>query len=256
MEPIISTKDLMRTFGGVTALNLVSLDIYDKQLRSIIGPNGAGKTTLINVITGKLGASGGEVFYRGQPITNYSVHKRVRMGICRTFQINSIFMGLTVYENIRIATQLHLGGSGRVFARRTSLKKVNQEAESIVDRLNLNEVAYQSVENLAYGDQRLVEVGIALACDPKVLLLDEPTAGMSPKETRHIARLIQELAKEVAVVLVEHDVELVMTISDRLTVLHQGGIIAEGPPQEISNNCDVKDAYLGSTKWAPLLETD
>ena len=256
MDPILTTKDLTRNFGGLTALNLVSLDIFDKQLRSIIGPNGAGKTTLINVMTGSLAASAGKVIYCGKDITASSVHQRVKTGICRTFQINSIFNGLTVYENIRVSKQLNLGGSARIFSPVGGLKAINQETDAIVERLGLNEVAGQVVSNLAYGDQRLVEVGIALASNPKVLLLDEPTAGMSPKETRQIARLIRALSKEVAVVLVEHDVELVMTISDRLSVLHQGGIIAEGTPQEISSNQDVKDAYLGSTKWAPLMDTD
>ncbi len=253
MAPILSTRDLSRHFGGVAALNLVSLDIEDKQVRSIIGPNGAGKTTLINVITGRLEASGGKVIYQGQDITHKPVHERVRLGLCRTFQITSIFMGLTVFENVRIARQAHLGGSLKVFTPRHGLKRVNEDTERIIERVGLTDVAHQTASSLAHGDQRVLEVALALAGDPKVILLDEPAAGMSPAETEEISRLIRDLADEMAVVLVEHDMEVVMSISDTITVLHQGGVIAEGKPEEISQNQEVKDAYLGSEKWAPLM---
>ncbi len=253
MAPILSTRELSRHFGGVAALNLVTLDIEDKQVRSIIGPNGAGKTTLINVITGRLEASAGQVIYQGRDITRKPVHERVRLGLCRTFQITSIFMGLTVFENVRIARQAHLGGSLKVFTPRHGLKRVNQDTERILERVGLTDVAYQTASNLAHGDQRVLEVALALAGDPKVILLDEPAAGMSPTETDEISRLIRDLASEMAVVLVEHDMEVVMSISDTITVLHQGGVIAEGDPEEISQNQEVKDAYLGSEKWAPLV---
>ena len=254
MDIILRTVDLMRHFGGVAALNLVNLEIADKQVRSIIGPNGAGKTTLINVITGRLEASGGRVLYQDQDITSRPVHERVKLGICRTFQITSIFMGLTVYENVRIAKQAQAGGSLRVFSSRHGLKAVNRATSAIIERVGLGEVAHMPAKNLAHGDQRVLEVAIALACEPKVILLDEPAAGMSPTETDQVSRLIRSLAEEMAVVLVEHDMEVVMSISDRVTVLHQGGIIADGSPQEISENEEVKKAYLGSEKWAPLME--
>ncbi len=252
MAPILSTKELMRHFGGLAAVNLVSIEIEDRQVHSIIGPNGAGKTTLINVITGRLPASGGQVFFEGKDITNKPVHERVKLGLCRTFQITSIFMGLTAFENVRIARQAHAGGSLRVFTPRLGLKQVNREAEEILERVGLAPVAHKPANVLAHGEQRVLEVAIALAGRPKVILMDEPAAGMSPTETDQIAELIRDLAREMAVVLVEHDMEVVMTISDRITVLHQGGVIAEGKPKEISENKMVRDAYLGSEEWAPL----
>jgi len=251
---ILSTRDLSRYFGGVAALNLVTLDIMDKQVHSIIGPNGAGKTTLINVITGQLEASGGKVFYQDKDITKRPVHDRVKMGLCRTFQITSIFMGLSVRENIRIAKQAQAGGSLRVFSRRDSLQEVSKATEEIISRVGLEDVADQPAKNLAHGDQRVLEVAIALAGNPKLVLLDEPAAGMSPTETDQVSELIKSLGREMAVVLVEHDMEVVMTISDRVTVLHQGGIIADGSTQEISENEEVKRAYLGTENWAPLIE--
>ncbi|MBU2613852.1 ABC transporter ATP-binding protein, partial [Patescibacteria group bacterium] len=252
---ILSTHDLSRHFGGVAALNLVSMDITDKKVHSIIGPNGAGKTTLINVITGLLEASGGKVVYQDKDITTRPIHDRVRMGLCRTFQITSIFMGLSVRENIRIAKQAQAGGSLRVFSRRENLKEVGQATEAIIRRVGLEDVADVPANCLAHGDQRVLEVAIALAGNPKLVLLDEPAAGMSPTETDQVSELIKSLGREMAVVLVEHDMEVVMTISDRVTVLHQGGIIADGSPEEISGNEQVKRAYLGTEEnWAPLID--
>ena len=255
MDTILSTHDLSRHFGGVAALNLVSLDLNDKQVHSIIGPNGAGKTTLINVITGLLEASGGKVVYHGNDITNRPVHDRVKLGLCRTFQITSIFMGLSVHENIRIAKQAQAGGSLRVFSKRQSLKDVNEATEKIIERVGLEDVVDVPANCLAHGDQRVLEVAIALASNPKMVLLDEPAAGMSPTETDQVSELIKSLGQEMAVVLVEHDMEVVMSISDRVTVLHQGGIIADGTPEEISEDEQVKRAYLGTEDtWAPLID--
>jgi len=245
MGTILRTQDLCRSFGGVLATNYVNIEIEDKGLRSIIGPNGAGKTTLINVITGRLPASSGKVNYLGKDITNKPPHELVRLGICRTFQITSIFMGSSVFENVRIARQALRGGSLRILSSRSSLKRVNTEAWSLIERLGLTEVSSEPVKNLAYGDQRLLEVAIALAGDPRVLFLDEPTAGMSPAETERTAGLIRDLADELSVVLVEHDMDLVMAISDSITVLHNGMIIAEGPPEIIRANEEVREAYLG-----------
>jgi branched-chain amino acid transport system ATP-binding protein len=237
----------------VAALNLVTVDVMDRQVRSIIGPNGAGKTTLINVITGRLPASSGQVLFQGEDITALAVHERVRKGMCRTFQITSVFKGLSAYENVRIAVQAKLGGAAKVFSSRSSLKAVNRRTEEIMARVGLSDVGLATTANLAHGDQRVLEVAIALAGEPKAILLDEPAAGMSPTETDQVSTLIKELGQEMAVVLVEHDMEVVMTISDRITVLHQGGVIAEGTPAEISDNALVRDAYLGSETWAPLV---
>jgi branched-chain amino acid transport system ATP-binding protein len=242
---ILNIKNLYRHFGGVNAINGVNLSFVENELRSIIGPNGAGKTTLFNVITGKLPASSGQVIYGGKDITNKPPHEVVRLGICRTFQKSSIFPGLTVLENVRIARQARVGGSRRIFSARDSLRAVNEDTWAILDRLGLHEQAEMLASKLSHGDQRLMEIGVALAGGPQVLLLDEPTAGMSPRETERTTHLVRQLAKEVAVILVEHDMEVVMSISDRISVMHQGSIIAEGTPNEIQKNDQVREAYLG-----------
>jgi len=242
---ILTIQNLYRHFGGVAAINGVNLAFSENELRSIIGPNGAGKTTLFNVITGKLSANSGQIVFRGQDITNRPPHEVVRLGICRTFQKSSIFPGLTVLENVRIARQIRLGGSRRIFAARDSLKTVQEETQAILERLGLRDKGKMLASSLSHGDQRLMEIGVALAGAPRLLLLDEPTAGMSPRETEQTMHLIRQLAKDVAVILVEHDMEVVMTISDKISVMHQGAIIAEGNPDEIQRNDQVREAYLG-----------
>ncbi len=242
---ILHTEQLYRHFGGVVATNGVNIEFKKDRLKSIIGPNGAGKTTLINVITGRLPASSGAIVFQGRDVTDQPAHRLTRLGICRTFQITSIFMGLTVFENVRISKQMKRGGSFRIFSRKESLKQVNAKTWEILERLDLKEKAHVPSSNLAHGDQRLLEVAMALASEPKILFLDEPTAGMSPAETEHIAELIKDLSKGISVALVEHDMDVVMSISDEISVLHQGTIIAEGPPAEIQSNQGVKEAYLG-----------
>jgi branched-chain amino acid transport system ATP-binding protein len=242
---ILTIQNLYRHFGGVAAINGVNLAFSENELRSIIGPNGAGKTTLFNVITGKLSANSGQIVFRGQDITNRPPHEVVRLGICRTFQKSSIFPGLTVLENVRIARQIRVGGSRRIFAARDSLKTVQEETRAILERLGLCDKGKMLASSLSHGDQRLMEIGVALAGAPRLLLLDEPTAGMSPRETEQTMHLIRQLAKDVAVILVEHDMEVVMTISDKISVMHQGAIIAEGNPDEIQRNDQVREAYLG-----------
>ncbi len=245
MEAFLCTDNLCRQFGGVLATDCVCIDIEENGLRSIIGPNGAGKTTFINIITGRIPASSGKVFFQGAEVTNKPTHELVKMGICRTFQITSIFQDLTVFENVRIAKQARVGGSLKIFSTKNSLKKVSAETWTILERLGLQDLAHQPAKNLAYGDQRVLEVAIALAGSPQILFLDEPTAGMSPGETNHISKLIKGLAEEISIVLVEHDMDMVMSISDKITVLHYGSIIAEGVPEEIKTNQLVREAYLG-----------
>ncbi len=245
MAELLCTENLCRSFGGVMATNRVCFSVDNQGLTSIIGPNGAGKTTFINIVTGKIGASSGKIFFKGQEITNKPTHELVKMGICRTFQINSIFENLSVFENLRIARQAKDGGSLRIFSSKQNLKAVTEKTWALVEHLGLKDLAARPAKNLAYGDQRVLEVAIALAGDPKILFLDEPTAGMSPAETRQISKLIQELATEICVVLVEHDMDLVMSISDKITVLQYGCTIAEGTPEEIRNNQQVREAYLG-----------
>lgn len=244
-ELLLCTENVCCNFGGVMATDNVCFSTNHSGLTSIIGPNGAGKTTFINIVTGKLNASAGKVIFKEQDITNKSPHELVKMGICRTFQINSLFQNLSVYENLRIARQAMHGGSLRLFSSKQSLKKVTEDTWAMLERLGLKDMAARPAKNLAYGDQRVLEVAIAMAGDPKILFLDEPTAGMSPAETMHISNMIKELAKDICVVLVEHDMDMVMSISDRITVLQNGAIISEGTPEEIQNNQQVREAYLG-----------
>jgi branched-chain amino acid transport system ATP-binding protein len=246
MTTILCTKELCRRFGGVIANNNISLEFRANQIKSIIGPNGAGKTTLINVITGLLPASSGTVWYQDQDVTNKPPYELTKLGICRNFQITSIFPGLTTFENVRIAKQAQWGGSFRVFSSRGNLKEVNEETWAILERLGLQEMANIRSENLAHGHQRLLEIALALAGEAKILFLDEPTAGLSPAETQYIGQLIKELTDNISVVMVEHDMDVVMTISDEIVVLNRGSIIAEGSPKEIQLNEKVKEAYLGA----------
>lgn len=245
MSTILTIDELNLHFGGVKAVKDVSLEVEENELRSIIGPNGAGKTTLLNVITGRLPATSGKVFYLGKDITNKHPHELIKLGICRTFQISSLFLGSTVFENVRIAKQAKRGGSLRVFSAKESLKDVNEETLLILERLGLMNQAYVPAQTLSYGDQRLLEVGITLAGEPKILLLDEPTAGMSHGETNRTVHLIREIANEATIMLVEHDMEVVMSVSDKISVMDQGRIIAEGTPEEIRGNKQVRKAYLG-----------
>ena len=245
MPTILSTKNLCRSFGGVLALKNINMAFETNQLKSIIGPNGAGKTTLINVITGFIPATSGEVLYQTVDITNKPPHELVEMGICRTFQITSIFPNLSAFENVRIAKQLQRGGSSKILSSKNGLKQVNEETWTILEDLGLCEKAHLLAGNLSHGDQRLLEVAIALAGQAKILFLDEPTAGMSSGETQYISTLIRRLTDRVSVVMVEHDMDIVMNISDKITVLNQGEIIAEGTPEEIQFNVKVREAYLG-----------
>lgn len=245
MTTILSTDKLNRQFGGVRAVDNANINVEEKKLKAIIGPNGAGKTTLFNVVTGRLPATSGKVFYIGHDITNKPPYELVKMGICRTFQINSLFLGVTVFENVRIAKQARSGGSYKIFSARETLMEINEGTWSILEQVGLKDQEKALASELSYGDQRSLELGIALAGDPKLLLLDEPTAGMSQGETGRITQLIKELAKDITVVLIEHDVEMVMAISDSISVMNQGRIIAEGSPEEIRQNSSVREAYLG-----------
>jgi ABC-type branched-subunit amino acid transport system ATPase component len=246
MPIIMRTENLCRHFGGVIANNSINVEFRTNQLKSIIGPNGAGKTTLINIITGLLPSTSGLVFYQDRDITNSPPHDLFKLGICRTFQITSIFPGLTTFENVRIAKQSQRGGSFRLFSTKESLKEVNDETWVILKRLHLVEMANVLSENLSHGDQRVLEIALAMAGNAKILFLDEPTAGMSSGEAEHISSLIKGLTDSMSVVLIEHDMDIVMSISDEIIVMNQGKIIAEGSPQEIQLNEKVKEAYLGT----------
>jgi len=244
---ILEIEKLRKSFGGLMAIDDINMKIQEHEVCSLIGPNGAGKTTLFNVISGRFPPDRGTIVFRGREITGRAPHKIVSMGLGRTFQITNIFPLLSTFENIEVAIIRNLNRSLRFFRPVRKYQEIQEETWQILVELELTEKAEIIGGNLPYGDQRRLEIGIALANKPRLLLLDEPTSGMSPEETRSTVGLIERLAKErkMTLLIIEHDMEVVFSISERVLVLHQGTLIAEGPPEEVSKNQEVISAYLG-----------
>lgn len=242
---IIKTKNLTKRFGGLVAVNNVDLIIEENRLTSIIGPNGAGKTTLFNLLIGLLPPDGGKIYYQGKDITGYPPHRIAKEGIARSFQLLNIFNELTLFENIRIAVQAERGHGLEMLSFISSLNEVNDRSFEIIKVIGLDGKENTTGKNLSYGDRRILEIGIALASNPKVLLLDEPTSGLASRETGEMADFIQNLAKDLTIVVIEHDMGIVLSVSDHIVVLHQGRVIAEGTPDKIRQNDEVQEAYLG-----------
>jgi branched-chain amino acid transport system ATP-binding protein len=243
-DVILGIDAVTKRFGGFTALNGVTVDFSRGRLTAIIGPNGAGKSTLFNLISGAFPPTTGTVTFEGRDITRLPQHAFARMGIAKSFQITTVFPELTATENVRIAVQaMHTRFD--FWTPRERLGDMIERAEALLDLVGLSRHRNRHAGNLAHGEQRCLEIALALACDPKLLLLDEPTAGMSPEETRTMMDLIVRLAAERTVVLVEHKMKLVMGICDRLIVLHHGELLAEGAADEIRANDEVKRVYLG-----------
>lgn len=242
---IFETKHLTKKFGGLTATSDVSLQIGEGELVSIIGPNGAGKTTLFNLLTGHIKPDEGKVYFQGKEITGLPPHTISRMGIGRSFQRLNIFPRLTTFENVQVAVFSAQRKSHQLF---TSAKKmVREEAETILESVGLLDKRDMKGGLLAHGDQKRLELGIALSVHPSLLLLDEPTQGMSPQETIETTALIQKLVKErgLTLIFVEHDMSVVFGISDNIRVLHQGKVIFSGKPEEVKRNEEVQRIYLG-----------
>ena len=235
---------LEKSFGALMATAGVSLQVEQGSVVSIIGPNGAGKTTLFNLITGVHFPDKGNIYFQDKDVTRHGADELCRLGLARSFQITNIFQGLTVFENIRLASQ---GRSGKVnlFRSVRRLKRPMDEAEGILNQLGLWDYRYELAGNLSHGDQRYLEMGIALASKPTLLLLDEPTAGMTPSETNATIELINELRKNLTIILIEHDIDMVFALSERIIVLHQGQVLAEGSPEAVRANPEVQAAYFG-----------
>jgi len=242
---IIKTETLTKRFGGVVAVNNVDLTIEENRLTSIIGPNGAGKTTLYNLLIGLMKPDGGKIYFQGKDITGYPPHSIVKEGIARSFQILNIFTELSLFENIRIAVQAEKGHGLEILSSTYSLNEVNDRSFEIIENIGLDGKENIAAKNLSYGDRRILEIGIALASNPKLLLLDEPTSGLASRETGSMTDFIQNLAKDLTIVVIEHDMNVVLSISDHIAVLHQGKMIAEGTPDEIRQNDEAQEAYLG-----------
>jgi branched-chain amino acid transport system ATP-binding protein len=244
-EPLLRVEKLVRRFGGITATDNVSLDVAAGELHAIIGPNGAGKTTLISQLTGHLAPDSGSVSLGGLDITYLPAYRRCALGLARSFQITSLLLDFTAADNVALAAQAHQGHSFRFWADARKEQGLRDAAQAALQRVGLAERANVLVSKLSHGEQRELELAVALATKPQLLLLDEPMAGLGVTESARMVKLLQELRKEVTIVLVEHDMEAVFALADRISVLVYGRVIASGAPSDIRQNEEVKRAYLG-----------
>lgn len=247
---MLEARHATKAFGSLVAVNDVSISVAPGELRAIIGPNGAGKTTFFNLMTGFFPPTSGAIVLDGHDITRKTATERVKLGMGRTFQITEIFPELTVYENVRIAVEAASGYSLHMWSSRRDQVRVRAGVDEVLTLTNLTSKADRLVGELSHGDQRAAEIAMALALKPRVLLLDEPTAGMGEHETYQVAGLIRRLHKNSAytIVLIEHDMRVVFNLADRITVLTEGTMLADGTPQEIADNPAVQAAYLGTTE--------
>ena len=244
---VLEINKVTKRFGNLVAVREVSLNVAKGELCAIIGPNGAGKTTFFNLISGFFPPTSGTIIFDGNDITRLATHERVARGMARTFQITEIFPELTVFENVRIATEVADGFRLRAWIGKTQTAKVHQQVEATLKLVSLETKAGRLVGELAHGDQRITEIAMALAQLPRLLLLDEPTAGMGDQETYQITQLIRKLHRDsnYSIVLIEHDMRVVFHLADRVCVLDQGRMLAQGTPQQIAANEAVQAAYLG-----------
>ena len=242
----LQTQDLVKRFGGITATDHVSLNIAQGARHALIGPNGAGKTTLINLMTGVLPATSGRIVLEGQDISDLAPHQRVGRGMVRTFQINQLFNSLTPLETLTMVVTQHRGLGAKWWQPLGHSAAITERAEQLLAQFHLTDVMQQRTDHMAYGKRRLLEMAIALACEPRVLLLDEPAAGVPAGERDELLQTVAALPKEVSIVLIEHDMDLVFNFADRITVLVNGAVLTEGTPQEIAQDPQVKAVYLGT----------
>lgn len=246
-EIILETRELRREFGALIAVDNVNIKVKAKTLHSIIGPNGAGKTTFFNLLSGNLSPTSGQVFFKGQDITKAPLYRTAHLGIGRSFQITNIFPNLTVFENIRLAAQAVGKDNFKMFRSANHFKRYEQRALEVTELVGLQQEAQDLARTLPHGAQRKLELGMILAPDPEVLLLDEPTAGMASEQVPELMELIRQIqgSGDKTVMLVEHNMNVVMSASDWISVMHQGAVLAEGTPAQIAENESVQSAYLG-----------
>jgi ABC-type branched-subunit amino acid transport system ATPase component len=244
---VLETKGLCKSFGALEVAREIDFALHPGARHALIGPNGAGKTTFINLIAGVLKPSRGRILLDGEDLAHLSQAQRVKRGIARTFQINTLFAGLSVIENIMMAVAEHVGVAGDKFRPAGANREVIERAQHVLETLRLQDDALRLVRELPYGRQRLVEIAIALALEPKVLLLDEPAAGVPSAESHIILDMIDHLPGDIAVMIIEHDMDVVFRFAREITVLVNGAVLASGTPEEIANNEQVRTVYLGGT---------
>jgi len=242
---LLQTEDLTRRFGGVFAANAITLDIVSSEVHAVVGPNGAGKTTLIGLLSGEIIPQRGSIHLDGTDITQLPVYRRSRLGLARSFQITSLFHDFTALENVALAVQAHCGHSFRFWRDARRERELRQPALAALARVGLSERAGVRVDKLSHGEHRQLEIAMALATGPRLLLLDEPMAGMGPEESAQMVHLLRQLKGNMTVLLIEHDMDAVFALADRLTVLDDGRIIASGEPESIRADPAVRRAYLG-----------
>lgn len=242
---LLQTENLCKAFGSLVVTHNVNLYVDQGERHVVIGPNGAGKTSLIHQITGQIKPTSGRVIFRETDITGVRPERICQMGIGRTFQKNNLFRSLNVRENVRLAVQAKQGGWYQALRGIGTRTSQYERTEQILEQTQLTSRLNYRVSSLSYGEQRQLEIAIALAAEPQLLLLDEPTSGMSPAETEHMVVLVRGLPKQLAILMIEHDMKVVFSLADRITVLHYGEVLASGKPEDIQGNCRVRDVYLG-----------
>jgi len=247
-DPLLRVENLVRRFGGIVATDNLSLDVARGELHAIIGPNGAGKTTLISQLTGQLAPSAGTIYFAGRDVTHLPAWRRSMLGLARSFQITSLLPDFTAADNVALAAQAHDGHSFHFWGNARKEKHLRDAARSALTRVGLDHRADVVVSKLSHGEQRELELAVALATGPQLLLLDEPMAGLGSTVSTRMVKLLQELRQEVTIVLVEHDMEAVFALADRISVLVYGRVIASGTSAEIRSNEEVKRAYLGDQR--------
>lgn len=249
-QPILQVSHLTKRFGGVAAVLDVSLDVLPHETLAIIGPNGAGKTTFYNMLSGRMTPTSGKILFEGQDITGLPPHRISRMGVSRSFQINNIFNEMSVRENIEVALTAFHGDSRRWSNIASRNRSIQEEADTLLERLSLTDLALRRAGVISYGDKRLVEIAMVLATRPHLVLLDEPTAGMTPDETHRVTALIKSLAAtgDYTFLVTEHDMGVVFDVADRILVMHRGQTLVLGSPQEVKVHPEVRRAYLGDSE--------
>ena len=247
-QPLLELDRVSKRFGRVVVADELCLKVGATELLGLVGPNGAGKSTIFNLITGKYLPSKGNIFFKGQDITGTSPFKLNRHGMARSFQITNIFRTMTVFQNVRNAILSKNKIRYNLFSRLDRMEFINRQTESVLEQIGLHERRDVMAGLLSYGQQRALEIGLTIATDPELILLDEPTAGMSSEETREAVKLIERVTEGKTLVIVEHDMEVVFSLANRISVIYYGEVLASGLPEEIRQNQKVKDAYLGEEK--------